>query len=155
MKAPSLFLVFGLLAGCSPPTGEAPTPDANDTLTPTDSTASPAASPPASTATATGVVEVVDPAAKTVTIAHGPVAQLQWPAMTMTFKAPDADLSSLKIRCSRVIRVHVDRNGRNNYIDHTPVKAQKSTSRRRIVAAGTITDEALLEERRSTRLAHG
>ena len=79
MKAPSLFLVFGLLAGCSPPTGEAPTPDANDTLTPTDSTASPAASPPASTATATGVVEVVDPAAKTVTIAHGPVAQCSGP----------------------------------------------------------------------------
>ena len=56
----------------------------------------PATSPAASTASATGIVEAVDPAAKTVTIAHGPVAALQWPAMTMTFKAPDADLSSLK-----------------------------------------------------------
>ena len=96
MRAPRLFLVLGVLAGCSRPTGEAPTPDASDTATPSGSLDTPAESPPASTASATGVVEAVDPTAKTVTIAHGPVAALQWPAMTMTFNAPDADLSSLK-----------------------------------------------------------
>jgi Cu(I)/Ag(I) efflux system protein CusF len=96
MNAPSLFLVLGLLAGCSPPTGEAPTPDASEKVTTPNSADTPAASSVASTASATGVVEAVDLAAKTVTIAHGPVAPLQWPAMTMTFKAPDADLSSLK-----------------------------------------------------------
>ena len=96
MKAPSLYLIFLLMAGCSRPTGEAPTPDATETVMPSNSTDTPAASRATSTASATGVVEAVDSAAKTVTIAHGPVASLQWPAMTMTFKAPDVDLSSLK-----------------------------------------------------------
>ena len=96
MKAPRLFLVLGLLAGCSRPTGEAPTPDASDTMTPSTSLNTQAVSPPASAASATGMVEAVDATAKTVTIAHGPVAALQWPAMTMTFKAPDADLTALK-----------------------------------------------------------
>jgi Cu(I)/Ag(I) efflux system protein CusF len=96
MKAPSLYIVLVLLAGCSRPTGETPSPPVSDTVTPSNSTDTPAASSAASTVSATGVVEAVDPAAKTVTIAHGPVAALQWPAMTMTFKAPDADLSSLK-----------------------------------------------------------
>ncbi|MHB8529229.1 MAG: copper-binding protein [Caulobacteraceae bacterium] len=34
-----------------------------------------------------GVVKAVDPKAGTVTIQHGPIAALEWPAMTMTFKA--------------------------------------------------------------------
>lgn len=29
---------------------------------------------------------------ETVTISHGPVASLQWPAMTMAFRAPSADM---------------------------------------------------------------
>ena len=38
----------------------------------------------------TGVVQAVDAKAGTVTIHHGPIAALKWPAMTMTFKAtPD------------------------------------------------------------------
>ena len=37
----------------------------------------------------TGKVTKVDPAAGTVTIAHGPVESMNWPAMTMTFKAKD------------------------------------------------------------------
>ena len=38
----------------------------------------------------TGVVQAVDTKAGTVTIHHGPIAALKWPAMTMTFKAtPD------------------------------------------------------------------
>ena len=46
---------------------------------------------------ATGVVTKVDPAAGKLTIKHGPVESLKWPAMTMTFKAKDkAMLSKVK-----------------------------------------------------------
>lgn len=51
---------------------------------------------PATRASATGTVQSVDAAAQTVTIAHGPVAALQWPEMTMTFKAPKVDLAAIK-----------------------------------------------------------
>lgn len=86
--------LLALLAACTSPSDQtgvaAPEPAAPAART--DS------APPstATSASATGVVESVDPAAKTVTIAHGPVAVLQWPAMTMTFKAPDADLGAIK-----------------------------------------------------------
>ena len=92
----TLLLMFGFLAGCSRPSGQEPTQDATDTGTPAGASDMPAAAPATSTFSATGVVKAVDPAGKTVTIAHDPVAALQWPAMTMTFNAPDADLSSLK-----------------------------------------------------------
>lgn len=36
-----------------------------------------------------GTVTKVDPEKSTVTIAHGPVQSMKWPAMTMTFKARD------------------------------------------------------------------
>lgn len=36
-----------------------------------------------------GTVSKVDPSKGTVTIAHGPVESMKWPAMTMTFKAKD------------------------------------------------------------------
>ena len=38
---------------------------------------------------ASGVVKSVDMAKGSVTIAHGPVETLKWPAMTMSFKAKD------------------------------------------------------------------
>ena len=38
---------------------------------------------------ATGVVTKVDPARNKVTIKHGPVQSLSWPAMTMTFTVKD------------------------------------------------------------------
>jgi Cu(I)/Ag(I) efflux system periplasmic protein CusF len=38
---------------------------------------------------AAGKVKSVDAAKGTVTIDHGPVASMKWPAMTMTFKAKD------------------------------------------------------------------
>ena len=41
---------------------------------------------------ATGVVKSVDNASSTVTLAHGPVSSLKWPAMTMGFKVKDAAL---------------------------------------------------------------
>ena len=46
---------------------------------------------------ATGVVKSVDAQRGSATIAHGPVAELKWPAMTMRFEAADTKLlQSLK-----------------------------------------------------------
>jgi len=50
----------------------------------------------AKSASATGTVESIDPASGKVTIAHGPVASLEWPAMTMGFKATPQQLASVK-----------------------------------------------------------
>jgi len=36
-----------------------------------------------------GTVKKVDPAAGKVTLAHGPIQSLKWPAMTMTFSVKD------------------------------------------------------------------
>ena len=41
---------------------------------------------------ASGVVKSVDAAKGTVTIAHGAIESLKWPAMTMSFKARDKKL---------------------------------------------------------------
>lgn len=44
-----------------------------------------------------GEVKSVDAAKRTVVIAHGPIASLQWPGMTMPFAvAKDVDLSAAK-----------------------------------------------------------
>jgi len=40
----------------------------------------------------TGVVKKLDSTAGTVTIAHGPVPTMNWPAMSMTFKVKDKAL---------------------------------------------------------------
>lgn len=46
---------------------------------------------------ATGVVKKVDAAKGTVTLAHGPIKSLNWPAMTMDFQVRDkASLAKLK-----------------------------------------------------------
>jgi Cu(I)/Ag(I) efflux system protein CusF len=42
------------------------------------------------------VVQSLDAAAHTVTIAHDAVPALDWPEMTMTFAAPGVDLSAIK-----------------------------------------------------------
>lgn len=42
------------------------------------------------TAGGTGTVTAVDPAGGTITIAHGPIPEAGWPAMTMAFKAAPA-----------------------------------------------------------------
>jgi Cu(I)/Ag(I) efflux system protein CusF len=39
-----------------------------------------------------GTVRKVDPAASTVTIAHGPIKSMNWPAMNMTFAVKDKAL---------------------------------------------------------------
>lgn len=50
------------------------------------------------TATGSGVVTAIDKAAGTVTIQHGPIAAIEWPSMTMAFKAdPPALLDTVKV----------------------------------------------------------
>jgi Cu(I)/Ag(I) efflux system protein CusF len=57
---------------------------------PTDSTPG-MSSEVAKTAEGVGQIKSVDAKAGSVTLHHGPIASLGWPAMTMTFKAaPDA-----------------------------------------------------------------
>ncbi len=58
--------------------------------------ATPAAEMP-KMASATGSVEAVDAAAGKITIAHGAVDALQWPAMTMAFKATPEQIASVRI----------------------------------------------------------
>ncbi|MEO6154567.1 MAG: copper-binding protein [Thermomonas sp.] len=87
-------LLLTLLAGCSEPNNQAPVTEpeaAVPTALPTPVTAL-----GMTNASATGIVTAVDPSAKTVTIEHGPVAALKWPAMTMTFQAPETDLAAIK-----------------------------------------------------------
>ncbi|MFC6189152.1 MULTISPECIES: copper-binding protein [Lysobacteraceae] len=50
----------------------------------------------ATMAMATGTVESVDAGTGKITIAHGPVEALKWPAMTMAFKASPEQVASVK-----------------------------------------------------------
>ena len=54
------------------------------------------AAAPAATAEGTGEIKSVDAKAGTLTIHHGPIAALGWPAMTMTFKATPEALQTAK-----------------------------------------------------------
>lgn len=53
--------------------------------------------PGAKMAKGTGKVTALDKAAGTITLDHGPIAELNWPAMTMAFKAAPALIDSVKI----------------------------------------------------------
>jgi Cu(I)/Ag(I) efflux system protein CusF len=44
-----------------------------------------------------GVIKKLDAKAGSVTLQHGPIAALSWPAMTMAFKADPALLKDLKV----------------------------------------------------------
>ena len=95
----AIVLSVALLAGgCSSPSNQAPAADATATTPAPDSTApSMPASPEAPvSASAVGVVDSVDVAGKSLVISHEAVASLDWPPMTMTFKAPAIDLGPLQ-----------------------------------------------------------
>ena len=101
MKMYTLLFATVLLAGCSqaPDNGQAtdtvnapaaePAPMANESP-------APAAETVAREASATGTVEAVDTAAGKITITHGAVEALQWPAMTMGFKATPEQVASVQ-----------------------------------------------------------
>lgn len=44
-----------------------------------------------------GVVKKIDAKAGSITLDHGPIAALKWPAMTMPFKAAPALIQNLKV----------------------------------------------------------
>ncbi len=72
-------------AACSPPAQqEAAKSDVGDM-----NMAEPAAPAVAGAITSTGTVTQVDPAAGTITINHGAIEAVSWPAMTMQFTAED------------------------------------------------------------------
>ncbi|WP_303832168.1 copper-binding protein [Asticcacaulis taihuensis] len=48
----------------------------------------------AQTAEGEGVIKAIDAKGASITIAHGPIAALKWPAMTMTFKTEKPELTS-------------------------------------------------------------
>src|SRR3546814_11313398 len=69
-----------------------PTAPAADT-TPSETQAAPAITHPKGT----GTVTAIDTAAGKITFGHGPIAELQWPAMTMAFNASPPQLKAGKI----------------------------------------------------------
>lgn len=118
MKLP-LVLFVALLAGCSQ------TPGNSDAASNTEAAKSPAGTPAqkpiqaaqdmkmseaqhqamvageqttqaTTVAEADGIVESIDEAGGKITIAHGPVDALDWPAMTMAFKARSEQVASVK-----------------------------------------------------------
>ena len=78
------------LAACSKP-AETPQIASPDPM--------PAMSMPAATRAgqATGVVTAIDAAAGKITLDHGPVPELQWPAMKMSFGATASQLNGIAV----------------------------------------------------------
>lgn len=120
MKLQAVLLSTVLLAACSQQPGNAedqPMPEAAQQSMPAEAPAAATATAASSAdmqmseaehkqmagdahattmAMATGTVESVDAGAGKITIAHGPVEALKWPAMTMAFKASPEQLASVK-----------------------------------------------------------
>jgi len=98
MKMHTLLFAAILLAGCSQAPGNADDTKAAAAEPAPMATETPAMATEAAAkkASATGTVEAVDTAAGKITIAHGPVDALQWPAMTMAFKATPEQLASVQ-----------------------------------------------------------
>lgn len=131
MKMHTLLFATVLLAGCS----QAPS-NADDTkAASTEDAKTPAAEPTpmasetpamateaaAKKASATGTIEAVDAAAGKITIAHGPVAELQWPAMTMGFKATPEQVASVQV--GQKVQFEFESKGMDSTITQiTPVK---------------------------------
>jgi len=70
-----------------------------------------AMAPGAKMAKGTGKVTAVDKAAGTVTLDHGPIAEANWPAMTMAFKAAPALIDSVKVGDEVTFDLKLEGNG--------------------------------------------
>ena len=104
MKLHAILLTTVLLAGCS----QAPSNAVDSQAAPAEDAKTPASEPApmageampadaaATKASASGTVEAVDAAAGKITISHGPVEALKWPAMTMGFKATPDQIASVQ-----------------------------------------------------------
>ena len=73
------------------PAGAAPEAPKADDMSKMDMTA-------ATTAKGVGTVTAIDKGAGTITLDHGPIAEVKWPAMTMAFRAtPPSLLDTVKV----------------------------------------------------------
>lgn len=86
-------LAAALLLTAAPAAAQTPSVQAQSTQAP--STQAPA-EPGATTAEGVGQVKAIDLRAGTITLHHGPIAALGWPAMTMSFKAAPEVLQAAK-----------------------------------------------------------
>lgn len=99
---PLLIFSVGLaftLAACGQKTEPAPTAPAPAASAATSdmSAMPPAAAPGELSGSGTGTITAIDAAAGTVTIDHGPIPGVNWPAMTMAFTASPAILQKAKV----------------------------------------------------------
>jgi len=94
MKIHILLLASTLLTGCSKAPDEVVGTESTQTVDGTSTRADDAVT--VTKASATGTIEAIDAAGK-ITIAHGPVPSLQWPAMTMGFQATPEQAASLQV----------------------------------------------------------
>ena len=106
MKHARLTIALGLVALTAACGKKAETPVTAETnaATPTAATntmgsdmGNMAMAPGAKIAKGTGKVTALDKAAGTITLDHGPIAEANWPAMTMAFKAAPALIDSVKV----------------------------------------------------------
>lgn len=100
MKNLKFLLAYVLLSACTQAPESVPRATGHPPAPTPPSKESPSASQPSSTsvssASAAGVVKGVDARGGRITIAHGPVGSLQWPAMTMTFRTGNVDIGSIR-----------------------------------------------------------
>ncbi len=89
MKTIAILASLLLAAACSSP---APTTQATGNAT----TNAVALAEPKS-ASGEGSITAIDPDTGKITLAHGPIAELSWPAMTMGFAAKDGQFGGLKV----------------------------------------------------------
>lgn len=73
--------------------------------------------PKTNTHTAVGVVKATDLAKSTVTVAHGPVASLNWPAMAMTFAVKDKTLFD-KLAVGNKVSIEFMQRGSDYVVTH-------------------------------------
>lgn len=107
MKLHIALVSLALLAGCTKPASDtAPTADAPAEPAATEQTppataadapaASPTSPPAGGMVMGMGEVTAADASAGTITISHGPIEALKWPAMTMAFQATPEQIASVK-----------------------------------------------------------
>ena len=131
MKLHTTLLITVLLASCS----QAPSNAVDTQAAPAEDTKMPAAeSAPmtseasampadaaATKASASGTVEAVDAVAGKITISHGPVEALKWPAMTMGFNATPEQVAS--VQAGQKVQFEFETQGMDATITQiTPVK---------------------------------
>jgi Cu/Ag efflux protein CusF len=94
----------GLTAACGQKAEAPAAPEANQAAPAADAASgdagnmamAPSAAAPIM-AKAQGTVTAIDKAAGTITLAHGPIPEVQWPAMTMAFKAAPAITDAARV----------------------------------------------------------